>query len=172
MQPPNRSSKAKPAPLIQWYCFYCDIQHMLLQPQLSPLSSRCMLHNFAGNIEMYGILDAIASRSIDARTSENSTMVGVGMSMEGIEQNPIVYDLMSEMAFLHKKVDVKIPKLLLHRIFPNVRYSIWIDGKLELVVDPYQILERECVNETGYDLWRRAWFDLDAPPLPLAAKIH
>ncbi|XP_062116424.1 alpha-N-acetylglucosaminidase-like isoform X2 [Humulus lupulus] len=67
----------------------------------------CMLHNFAGNIEMYGILDAIASGPIDARTSENSTMVGVGMSMEGIEQNPIVYDLMSEMAFQHKKVDVK-----------------------------------------------------------------
>nr|XP_004297916.2 PREDICTED: uncharacterized protein LOC101306424 [Fragaria vesca subsp. vesca] len=36
----------------------------------------------------------------------------------------------------------KIPKLLLHRLFPNVRYSIWIDGKLRLVVDPYQILER------------------------------
>lgn len=36
----------------------------------------------------------------------------------------------------------KVPKLLLHRIFPNVRYSIWIDGKLELVVDPYQVLER------------------------------
>ncbi|CAJ1975204.1 unnamed protein product [Sphenostylis stenocarpa] len=33
--------------------------------------------------------------------------VGVGMSMEGIEQNPIVYDLMSEMAFQHKKIDVK-----------------------------------------------------------------
>ncbi|XP_071697845.1 probable hexosyltransferase MUCI70 [Rutidosis leptorrhynchoides] len=36
----------------------------------------------------------------------------------------------------------KIPKLLLHRLFPNVRYSIWIDGKLQLVVDPYQLLER------------------------------
>ncbi|XP_068311302.1 probable hexosyltransferase MUCI70 [Pyrus communis] len=36
----------------------------------------------------------------------------------------------------------KIPKLLLHRIFPNVRYSIWIDGKLRLVVDPFQVLER------------------------------
>ncbi|GAB4826960.1 Probable hexosyltransferase muci70 [Ancistrocladus abbreviatus] len=36
----------------------------------------------------------------------------------------------------------KVPKLLLHRLFPNVRYSIWMDGKLELVVDPYQILER------------------------------
>ncbi|URD75623.1 Alpha-N-acetylglucosaminidase (NAGLU) tim-barrel domain [Musa troglodytarum] len=68
----------------------------------------CMLHNFAGNIEMYGILDAIALGPIEARTSENSTMVGVGMSMEGIEQNPVVYDLMSEMAFRHKPVDVKI----------------------------------------------------------------
>lgn len=36
----------------------------------------------------------------------------------------------------------KVPKLLLHRLFPNVRYSVWIDGKLQLVADPYQILER------------------------------
>lgn len=36
----------------------------------------------------------------------------------------------------------KVPKLLLHRMFPNARYSLWIDGKLELVVDPYQLLER------------------------------
>ncbi|KAB2078052.1 hypothetical protein ES319_A06G135100v1 [Gossypium barbadense] len=36
----------------------------------------------------------------------------------------------------------KIPKLLTHRLFPNARFSLWIDGKLELVVDPYQILER------------------------------
>ena len=28
--------------------------------------------------------------------------------MEGIEQNPVVYDLMSEMAFQHNKVDVKV----------------------------------------------------------------
>ncbi|XP_072090950.1 alpha-N-acetylglucosaminidase [Arachis hypogaea] len=68
----------------------------------------CMLHNFAANIEMYGILDAIASGPIKARISINSTMVGVGMSMEGIEQNPIVYDLMSEMAFQHNKIDVKV----------------------------------------------------------------
>ncbi|CAH8355463.1 unnamed protein product [Eruca vesicaria subsp. sativa] len=36
----------------------------------------------------------------------------------------------------------KVPKLLVHRMFPNARYSLWIDGKLELVVDPHQILER------------------------------
>ncbi|KAJ4763014.1 Alpha-N-acetylglucosaminidase [Rhynchospora pubera] len=67
----------------------------------------CMLHNFGGNIEMYGILDAISSGPIDARTSSNSTMVGVGMCMEGIEHNPVVYELMSEMAFRNVKIQVK-----------------------------------------------------------------
>ena len=30
----------------------------------------------------------------------------------------------------------------MHRLFPNARFSLWVDGKLELVVDPYQVLER------------------------------
>lgn len=34
-----------------------------------------MLHNFGGNIEMYGVLDTLASGPIVARVSENSTMV-------------------------------------------------------------------------------------------------
>ncbi|KAE8795935.1 alpha-N-acetylglucosaminidase [Hordeum vulgare] len=67
----------------------------------------CMLHNFGGNIEMYGVLDSISSGPVDARTSYNSTMVGVGMCMEGIEHNPVVYELMSEMAFRSQKVKVE-----------------------------------------------------------------
>ncbi|XP_019227970.1 PREDICTED: alpha-N-acetylglucosaminidase-like isoform X1 [Nicotiana attenuata] len=71
----------------------------------------CMLHNFAGNVEMYGVLDAVGSGPVEACISDNSTMasliVGVGMSMEGIEQNPVVYDLMAEMAFQHNPVDIK-----------------------------------------------------------------
>ncbi|XP_071714578.1 probable hexosyltransferase MUCI70 isoform X2 [Rutidosis leptorrhynchoides] len=43
----------------------------------------------------------------------------------------------------------KIPKLLSHRLFPNARYSIWLDGKLKLVVDPYQILERFLWRENA-----------------------
>ncbi|XP_057540524.1 probable hexosyltransferase MUCI70 [Amaranthus tricolor] len=43
----------------------------------------------------------------------------------------------------------KVPKLLLHRLFPNVRYSIWIDGKLKLVRDPYQVLERFLWRENA-----------------------
>jgi hypothetical protein len=36
----------------------------------------------------------------------------------------------------------KVPKLLLHRLFPEAQYSVWIDGKLELAADPILILER------------------------------
>lgn len=36
-----------------------------------------MLHNFAGNIEMYGVLDAVGSGPVEARTSENSAMVSL-----------------------------------------------------------------------------------------------
>ncbi|CAA0820106.1 Protein of unknown function (DUF616 [Striga hermonthica] len=44
--------------------------------------------------------------------------------------------------YIDSRRNGKVPKLLLHRLFPNSRYSIWIDGKLQLVVDPYQVLER------------------------------
>ncbi|KAL0910940.1 hypothetical protein M5K25_019037 [Dendrobium thyrsiflorum] len=67
----------------------------------------CMLHNFGGNIEMYGILDEISSGPIDARVSQNSTMVGVGMCMEGIEHNPVIYELMPEMAFRNHNIQIE-----------------------------------------------------------------
>ncbi|GAB4828028.1 hypothetical protein Ancab_034915 [Ancistrocladus abbreviatus] len=36
----------------------------------------------------------------------------------------------------------KVPKILVHRLFPQAHYSIWIDGKMELIVDPLLVLER------------------------------
>lgn len=36
----------------------------------------------------------------------------------------------------------KVPKILTHRLFPEAQYSIWIDGKMELMVDPLLMLER------------------------------
>ncbi|GAA0156938.1 hypothetical protein LIER_14312 [Lithospermum erythrorhizon] len=35
----------------------------------------------------------------------------------------------------------KIPKFLSHRLFPSARYSIWLDSKLRLQLDPLTILE-------------------------------
>uniref|UniRef100_A0A7N0U5Q5 TOD1/MUCI70 glycosyltransferase-like domain-containing protein n=1 Tax=Kalanchoe fedtschenkoi TaxID=63787 RepID=A0A7N0U5Q5_KALFE len=36
----------------------------------------------------------------------------------------------------------KVPKILTHRLFPQAQYSIWIDGKMELIADPLLMLER------------------------------
>ncbi|CAA3020680.1 uncharacterized protein LOC111394389 isoform X3 [Olea europaea subsp. europaea] len=43
----------------------------------------------------------------------------------------------------------KIPKFLPHRLFPSARYSIWLDSKLRLQLDPMLILE--------YFLWRKGY---------------
>ena len=57
--------------LVHTFLFSLIISHLLVHSDLN----RCMLHNFAGNIEMYGVLDAVASGPINACTSQNSTMV-------------------------------------------------------------------------------------------------
>lgn len=58
--------------------------------------------------------------------------VGVGMSMEGIEQNPVVYDLMSEMAFRHNRVDIKVNQEALQCML----YTFVFILKVELKVSP------------------------------------
>lgn len=59
----------------------------------------CMLHNFGGTLGMYGSADIINTEVIKTRNSENSTMIGTGLTMEGINQNYVIYDLMSETAW-------------------------------------------------------------------------
>ena len=54
----------------------------------------CMLHNHGGIRGIYGNLTSIGNDPVDARLATGSTMVGVGMTPEAIEHNPIVYDLM------------------------------------------------------------------------------
>ncbi len=76
----------------------------------------CMLHNFGGNLEMYGAFGAVSHGPAEAMAASvaagagtgtgaawasgaKTGIVGVGMCPEGIEQNPVAYDLMSEWAF-------------------------------------------------------------------------
>lgn len=40
-----------------------------------------------------------------------------------------------------------IPKYLLHRLFPNTKFSIWIDAKLQLVVDPLLLIHSLVIKE-------------------------
>ncbi|XP_071740314.1 alkaline ceramidase TOD1 [Rutidosis leptorrhynchoides] len=44
-----------------------------------------------------------------------------------------------------------IPKFLVHRLFPNSKYSIWVDAKMQLVVDPLLLLH-SLVIEPDVDM--------------------
>ncbi|XP_057764036.1 alkaline ceramidase TOD1-like [Salvia miltiorrhiza] len=42
-----------------------------------------------------------------------------------------------------------IAKYLVHRLFPNSKYSIWIDAKLQLVVDPLLLIHSLLIKESA-----------------------
>ena len=58
----------------------------------------CMLLNFGGNVGLHGKMEHVINAFYDARESRfNQTLKGVGMTMEGIENNPVMYELLCEL---------------------------------------------------------------------------
>ncbi|XP_075033480.1 alpha-N-acetylglucosaminidase isoform X1 [Mixophyes fleayi] len=66
----------------------------------------CMLHNFGGNHGLYGQVDSVNTGPFDALAFNNSTMVGTGITPEGIEQNDMIYELMNEIAWLSNPLNL------------------------------------------------------------------
>ncbi|OTF71542.1 alpha-N-acetylglucosaminidase-like protein, partial [Euroglyphus maynei] len=65
----------------------------------------CMLHNFGGTHGMYGALNRINNEFYRARNSYKN-LLGIGLTMEGIEQNDIVYDYMTETTWYDRQPDM------------------------------------------------------------------
>lgn len=55
--------------------------------------------NYGGNVGLHGRLDAIACGSVDGRADPDASksMIGIGATPEGIELNPITFELANEM---------------------------------------------------------------------------
>lgn len=66
----------------------------------------CMLHNFGGNSGLFGTVESINSGPFKALRFPNSSLVGLGVAPEGIEQNPAMYELMSELAWRRRPVNL------------------------------------------------------------------
>ncbi|XP_078488084.1 alpha-N-acetylglucosaminidase isoform X2 [Ciona intestinalis] len=66
----------------------------------------CMLHDFGGNMGFYGKINTVNTQPEIALTSANSTMVGTGVTPEGINQNYMMYDFMLETGFTVHSVNV------------------------------------------------------------------
>lgn len=54
----------------------------------------CLLNNFGGMRGVYANLTGITQAPLAALADPQSTMVGIGLTPEAIEQNPVMYDLM------------------------------------------------------------------------------
>ncbi|XP_076231245.1 N-acetyl-alpha-glucosaminidase [Calliopsis andreniformis] len=101
----------------------------------------CMLHNFGGTLGMYGSAQIINHRTFEGRNMEGSTMVGTGLTPEGINQNYVIYELMSEMAYRKESVN-------LDNWFENYasrRYGAWN----EYAVAAWKNLGRTVYNYAG-----------------------
>ena len=58
----------------------------------------CIINNFGGKQGLFGNLRQIANEPVNLiRNPEAGTMTGIGLLMEGIENNPVVFDLITEM---------------------------------------------------------------------------
>ena len=65
----------------------------------------CTLHNFGGNPGMWGNLTHILQKPQEDINNSNGTMIGIGITMEAIEQNYIVYEAVLENKWLDDKVE-------------------------------------------------------------------
>ncbi|KAH7102622.1 putative alpha-N-acetylglucosaminidase [Auriculariales sp. MPI-PUGE-AT-0066] len=65
-----------------------------------------MLHNFGGGQSMYGDLPHCAIEPLRALQAHPDTLVGLGITMEGINQNEIAYEFMLDVAWSTAALDV------------------------------------------------------------------
>lgn len=83
------------------------------QPQWQRLDSYfgkpwvwCELHGYGGNIGWEGNLQTLAHDPVSALSTQNSSMMGIGVTMEGQEGNEIVYDFILDQAWSSSSINV------------------------------------------------------------------
>jgi alpha-N-acetylglucosaminidase len=66
-----------------------------------------MLHNFGGNTNLFGRMDVVANAPAEALNDKKSgNLKGIGLTMEGIEQNPVLYELMTAHTWRNSAIDL------------------------------------------------------------------
>ena len=67
----------------------------------------CMLHNFGGNINLYGRMDEVAGGpAVALHDPAAGKLTGLGLTPEGIEQNPVMYDLLLDHVWRQTPIDL------------------------------------------------------------------
>lgn len=65
----------------------------------------CMLNNFGGRTGLHGRLEQTINGFYEAKASFPQTMLGIGATMEGMENNPMLYESLYELAWRETKLE-------------------------------------------------------------------
>lgn len=88
------------------------------------------LHNFGGRINMHGDIRLLAKNQFKQIKSICNNIVGTGLFMEGIEQNPLYYDIAFHM--LTSAVELNIDDYLIK--YANRRYGSTDDRLIDALI--------------------------------------
>jgi alpha-N-acetylglucosaminidase len=67
-----------------------------------------MLNNFGGNVNLFGRMDGAAAGPASALHDPSSgRLSGIGLTMEAIEQNPVLYELMMDNTWCNQPIDIE-----------------------------------------------------------------
>lgn len=122
-----------------------------LNSEKTPQNNNCwgysvvsgMLHDFGGKNSMQGKLQKHSKNAYMKLRQNGADVVGSGMFMEGIEQNPVVYDLQFEMLTTATAID-------LDKWLDN--YILRRYGKYdETLRKAWNILLKTCYRSDGYE---------------------
>ena len=66
-----------------------------------------MLNNFGANTNLFGRMDVVAQAPAEAlHDPKSGNMKGIGLTMEGIEQNPVLYELLTDNTWRNQPINV------------------------------------------------------------------
>jgi len=118
-----------------------------------------VLHNFGGQVGLRGNLLTIMRRPYEGLTMPGSTMVGIGLTMEALNQNPVMYELTLDHVWNDKSRDME-PWL---RNWVRARYGYRLGRSTDAelagpsVQEAWRLLLRSCYSvmdrAQGNGLW-------------------
>ena len=86
-----------------------------------------MLNNFGGNNNLFGRMETVAAGPATALASPlKGRLSGIGLTMEAIEQNPVIYELMMENTWRKTPIDLNswLPEYLRNRYGTDNNHAV------------------------------------------------
>ncbi|KAF4386049.1 hypothetical protein G4B88_031184 [Cannabis sativa] len=91
------------------------------------------------NVCFYMFIDDVTHKGLKYHklVSENNNRIGAWR----------IVKVLSKDLYENPAMNGVIAKYLIHRLFPNVKFSIWVDAKLQLMVDPLLLIHGLVVSK-------------------------